>query len=100
MNPGQILTIRNTFSTHLPSLLFSASLYSENAKTYLLSCTHNQNPKNTITASYLIYCIIINFIAFVIIFIFTYIHRLVLENHSVELETQDEEFFCRLLEEE
>jgi hypothetical protein len=24
----------------------------------------------------------------------------VLENHSVELETQDEEFFCRLLEEE
>jgi hypothetical protein len=45
MNPGPILTIRNTFPTHLHTLLFSAPFYSENTKTYLLSCTHNQNPK-------------------------------------------------------
>jgi hypothetical protein len=45
MNPGQILTIRNTLLTHLHTLLFSAPFYSENTKIYLLSCTNNQNPK-------------------------------------------------------
>jgi hypothetical protein len=45
MNPGLILTIRNTFPMHLHTLLFSASFYSENTKTYSLSCIHNQNPK-------------------------------------------------------
>jgi hypothetical protein len=40
MNPSPILIIRNTFPTHLHALLFSASFYSENTKTYLLSRIH------------------------------------------------------------
>jgi hypothetical protein len=45
MNPGPILTIRNTFLAHLHTLLFSAPFYYENTKKYLLSCTDNQNSK-------------------------------------------------------
>jgi hypothetical protein len=32
-------------STHLHTLLFLASFYSENTKTYFVSCIHNQNPE-------------------------------------------------------
>jgi hypothetical protein len=95
MNPGPILTIRNTFLTHLHKLLFSAPFYSKNTKTYLLSCTHNQNPKNhyhiiiTLLYYYLLYCIRYHIL-------FHLNLHLVLDNHSVELGTQDEEIVLQV----
>jgi hypothetical protein len=95
MNPGPILTIRNTFPTHLHTLLFLVPFYSENRKAYLLSCTHKQIPKTpfhiifTLLHCYLLYCICYH------ILFYLYLH-LVLDNHSVELGTQDEEIVLQV----
>jgi hypothetical protein len=67
MNPGPIFIIRNTFPTLLFALLFSALNYSENTKTYLLSCIHFQNPKTCFPHH--IYFIALLFILLHIIFI-------------------------------
>jgi hypothetical protein len=87
--------------------LNSSLIKSENTKTYLLSCNHIQNPKTPLSysfsciialvyfhASYLLYCIVIYFIAFVILF---YLHsHLVLDNHSVELGIQEKEIVLQV----
>jgi hypothetical protein len=56
----------------------------------IFTSLHTQpKPKNIITASYLLYCIVIYFTLLHIIFYF-YLHsHLVLDNHSVELGTQE-----------
>jgi hypothetical protein len=57
---------------------------------------HTQpKPKNNIMASYLFYCIVIYFTVLHIIFNFTYIHTL-LDNHSMELGTQDKEVLLQV----
>jgi hypothetical protein len=100
MNPGPILTIRNTFSTHLHTLLFSATFYSKNKKN-IFTFSHTQpKPKNTITTSYLLYCIVIYFIAFVIIFYFTYIYTLCLTTTRWGWGHKTRKLFCIFLEEE
>jgi hypothetical protein len=95
MNHGPILTIRNTFSTHLHSLLFSASFYSENIKhiNFLAHTTKTQKYhyriKSTLLHCYLLYCT-----AYYILF---YLHsHLVLDNHLVELGTQDEKIVLQV----
>jgi hypothetical protein len=56
----------------------------------MFTSLHTQpKPKNIITTSYLLYCIVIYFTVLHIIFYF-YLHsHLVLDNHSVELGTQE-----------
>jgi hypothetical protein len=89
MNPGPISIIRNTFPTHLHALLFSASFKSENIKTHLLSCIQLQNPK--IPFTHHMYFIALLSTLFALSYLF-YLHlHLVLDNHSMELGTQDEE---------
>jgi hypothetical protein len=61
---------------------------------------HTQpKPKNTITASYLLYCIVFYFIAFVIIFRFTYFYTLCLTTTRWSWGHKTRRLFCRLLEE-
>jgi hypothetical protein len=74
---------------HLYTLLFSASFYSENTKIYLLSCTHNPNPKKHYYRIIftLLHCYLLYRTAYHIYF---NLHsHLVLDNHSVELGTQE-----------
>jgi hypothetical protein len=59
-----------------------------------------QKPKNIITTSYLLYCIVIYFTVLHIIFTFTYIHTLCLTTTRWSWGHMNEELFCRLLEEE
>jgi hypothetical protein len=79
--------LSNTFTR---TFIFSIILFRKYKNVFTI--LHAQpKPKNIITASYLLYFIVIYFIAFVIIFYF-YLHsHLVLDNHSVELGTQDKE---------
>jgi hypothetical protein len=89
MNTGPILITRNTFPTHLQVLLFSASFKSENTKTYLFSCIHLKNPKHlTHIIFILLHCYLLYLHSHILFYL--YLH-LVLDNHSVELETQDKE---------
>jgi hypothetical protein len=57
-------------------------------------------PKNTFTASYLFYYIVIHFICIVIIFYFTYIYTLCLTTTRWSWRHKTRKLFCRLLEEE
>jgi hypothetical protein len=89
MNPGPILIIRNTFPAHLHALLFSASFKFENTKTHLLSCIQLQNPKISFTHHIYFLALYLRYLHYHILF---YLHlHLVLDNHSVELGTQDKE---------
>jgi hypothetical protein len=90
MNPGPILIVRNTFPTHLHALLFLELFKSENTKNIFTFLHTPTKPKNILPhyiyfiASYLL-CLHYHHILF-------YLHlHLVLDNHSVELGTQDKE---------
>jgi hypothetical protein len=80
------------------SFIFSTILFRK-YKTYLLSCSHNQNPKTPLPHH--IYFIALLFTLLHLLSYFIYIHlHLVLDNHSVELGHKTRRLFCRLLEEE
>jgi hypothetical protein len=77
------------------SFIFSIILFRKykNIFTFL----HTQlKPRNTITAAYLFYCIVIYFIVLHIIFYFYLLLHLVFDNHSEELGTQDKEIFLQV----
>jgi hypothetical protein len=63
---------------HLYTLLFSASFYSENTKIYLLSCTHNQNPKTSLPHHIYFIALLFTLLYCISYFIFSYIHNLCL----------------------
>ena len=109
MNPGPILIIRNTFPTLLSSLLFSAIYYSENTKILSIPAITHKNPKTTLlsyissrlhletlfTFSFAL-CLIYLVIYYLHYYLFTFsycvtllIRNLVLDNHLVDLGTQD-----------
>jgi hypothetical protein len=89
MNPGPILIIRNTFPTHLHALLFSASFKSKNTKTHYLLVYNYKTPKYL---SHVIFTLLHCYLLYLHhhILFYLYLH-LVLDNHSVELGTQDKE---------
>jgi hypothetical protein len=70
------------------SFIFSTILWQKYKN--IFSFLHTQpKPKNTITASYLIYCICYDISFYLLL-------HLVLDNHSVELGTQDEEIVLQV----
>jgi hypothetical protein len=88
--------ISNTF---ICTFIFSNKLFQKYKN--IFTSLHTQiKPKNIITASYLLYCIIIYFTLLHIIFNFTYIHALCLTTTRWSWRHKNKEFFCRLLEEE
>jgi hypothetical protein len=78
---------------------FSTKLF-QKYKNIFTSLHIQPKPKNIITASYLLSCIIIYFTVLHIIFTFTYIHTLCLTTTRWSWGHKNEELFCRLLEEE
>jgi hypothetical protein len=86
---------KHLFDAFTHFFIFSTILFwkYKNIFTFL----HTQpKPKNTITASYLLYCIVIYFIAFVYHISFYLLLHLVLDNHSVELGTQEKEIVLQV----
>jgi uncharacterized membrane protein YdbT with pleckstrin-like domain len=78
--------ISNTFTR---TFIFNIILFQKYKKIFTFLHTHTK-PKNTFPASYLLYCIVIYFIA-LSSYLF-YLHLdFVLDNHSVELGTQGKE---------
>jgi hypothetical protein len=99
MNLGPIYIIRNTFPTLLYALLFLALNYSENTKTYLLLCIHNENRKyHYHSILTLLHCYLLYRIAYHSYF--TYIYTLCLTTTRWSWGHKNEELFSRLLEEE
>jgi hypothetical protein len=89
---------------HLPNIyictfIFSTKLFRK-YKNIFTSLHTQQKPKNIITASYLLYCIVIYFTVLHIIFTFTYIHTLCLTTTRWSWEHKNAELFCWLLKEE
>jgi hypothetical protein len=74
--------------TFICTFIFSSKLFRK-YKNIFTSLHTQQKPKNIITTSYLLYYIVIYFTVLHIIFYF-YLHsHLVLDNHSMELGTQE-----------
>jgi hypothetical protein len=99
MKPGPILTIRNTFQRIYIRFYFSIILFRKYKNIFTFLHTQTK-PKNIITALYLLHCIFIYFIAFVILFYFTYIYNLCLTTTRWNWGQKKRKLFCRLLEEE
>jgi hypothetical protein len=89
--PRSNLKYKKHFSdTFICTFIFSTKWFRKYKNIFTSLHTHTK-PKNIITASYLLYCIIICFIVMHILFYF-YLHlHLVLDNHSMELVTQEQE---------
>jgi hypothetical protein len=85
--------------TFTRSFIFSTILFRKYKNTFTFFHTQPK-PKNTITALYLLYCIVIYFIIFVIIFHFTYFYTLCLTTTRWSWGHKTRRLFCRLLEEE
>jgi hypothetical protein len=81
------------------SFIFSIILFRKFKNIFTFLCTQPKS-KNTITASYLLYFIVIYFIAFVIIFHFTYFYTLCLTTTRWSWGHKTRRFLCTLLEEE
>jgi hypothetical protein len=79
---------KNLSDTFVCTFIFGTKLFWKYKN--IFTSLHTQlKSKNIITASYLLYCIVIYFTVLDIIFYF-YLHsHLVLDNHSVELGTQE-----------
>src|SRR4051812_10482643 len=98
MNPGLILIIRNTFPFHLLHFILSAIYYFENTKILSLLAITHKTPKNNSTILHIIYFALLDFIYFIYfsliyLYFILLIRNLVLDNHLVELWTQDELFY-------
>jgi hypothetical protein len=101
MKHGPILIIGNTFQTLFLALLLLVLIKSENTKNIFTFLQSYQKPKNSFTLLHyshisLVYIVALLFNLLHLLFIFTYIQHLVLENHSVELGTQDKEIVLQV----
>jgi hypothetical protein len=95
MNPSPILTIRNTFPRHLHTLLFSAPFFPKIQKhIYFLAHTTKTQKHYYRIIFILLHYYLLYFICYHISFYL--ILHLVLDNHSVELGTQDEEIVLQV----
>jgi hypothetical protein len=82
---------KHFFDTFICTFIFSTKLFQKYKNIFTSLHTHTK-PKNIITASYiyLLYCIVIYFTVLHIIFSFYLYLHLVLDNHSMELGTQEQ----------
>jgi hypothetical protein len=95
MNPGPVLIIRKTFPTLLLAFLFLTLMKSENTKITFTFCSYTQNTKAALLyrISFSLLYIIYFFLLFYLLYLF---RNLVLDNHSVELGTQDKELVLQV----
>jgi hypothetical protein len=86
-------------NTFICTSIFSTKLFRKYKN--IFTSLHTQlKPKNIITTSDLLYCIVIYFTVLHIIFTFIYIHTLCLTTTRWSWGHKNKELFCRLLEEE